>query len=397
MTQAEIADEPLRLAWLIDSLVTGGAEKLAVTFAEEARRRPELRLTVVSLSERMSPFGDELRALGIDLVRLREAPLVSPQRFFRLWRVLRARRIEMIHAHLTTATILGAAIAPLINAGFASTLHNVRPSVRRQSAVRLTLHRAALRRSGVRLVAVGRSVAEANAAEAAGRPFTIVPNAVSESSVWRGGDRMAARADMGAGPDNMLLLAIGTLVPQKAYPDLIDAFAMLAADRGDLRLAIAGETRHSVNLPELLARVAERGVADKVRFLGLRRDVPRLLAATDLFVSASHWEGAPVSLLEAMINGAPCVVTDVGDNRLVLEGTGCPTPPSGAPKAFAAALAAMLDDPDRRAACSQAVRKRVRDAFGVPAWTDRLTDLYVDETKRKTWRVTRPVETTCVS
>lgn len=378
--------EPLRLAWLIDSLVTGGAERLAVTFAEEAMRRPDLRLTVVALSDRPGPFTEALRALGVDLVVLEGASLVSARRFLRLRSILRARRIEMVHAHLSSATVLGAAVAPLIGAGFATTIHNVRPSTRRESFVRKTLHRAALRRPGARLLAVGRAVAEANAADAGGRPFTIVPNAVSESSVWTGGDRAAARAEMGATAEGPLLLAVGTLIPQKAYPDLIDAFAILAAARPGLRLAIAGEGRDGEMAAALPARVAERGLDGRVRFLGLRRDVPRLMAAADLFVSASHWEGAPISLLEAMINGAPCVMTDVGDNRLILAGSGCPTPAAGDPAGFAAAVAAMLDDPERRAACAEAVRRRAREVYGVAGWVDALGEIYAEETRRKTWR-----------
>lgn len=380
--------EPLRLAWLIDSLLTGGAEKLAVTFAEEARRRPDLRLTVVALSDHPGPFAGELRALGVDLVVMDGASLTSPRRFFNLWRILRARRIEMIHAHLTSATVLGSAVAPLLGAAFATTIHNVRPSAKVQSRVRQTLYRAALRRPGVRLVAVGQAVAEANQADSGGRPFTVVPNAVSESCVWSGQDRAAARAEMGAGPDDMLLLAVGLLIPQKAYPDLIDGFAALAASRPGLRLAIVGEPRDAAHAALIAARVAERGLGERLSFLGLRRDVPRLLAAADLFVSASHWEGAPVSLLEAMINGAPCVVTDVGDNRLILEGTGCPTPPPADPEAFTAALAAMLDDPSRRASCAEAARRRARGVFGAAAWVDRLTALYAEQTARKDWRRT---------
>jgi L-malate glycosyltransferase len=398
MSGTQTHAEPLRLAWLIDSLVTGGAEKLVVTFAEEALRRPDLRLTILALSDQPGPFVEALRALGVDLVMLKAASLVSPRGFLALWRTLRARRIELVHAHLAAATILGSAVAPLLGAGFVTTIHNVRPSARRQSRVREALHRAALRRPGARLVAVGHAVAEANAAEAGARPFTVVPNAVPESSVWRGGDRVAARAEMGAGPDETLLLAVGLLIPQKAYPDLIDAFALLADARPGLRLAIAG-AGDGVYAPTLEARAAERGLGGRVRFLGLRRDVPRLLAAADLFVSASHWEGAPVSLLEAMINGAPCVMTDVGDNRLILEGTGCPTPPAGDPQAFAAALETMLDDPARRAACAEAARRRAREAFGVAAWVDRLTALYAETTRRKDWRRApgAALEATCAS
>jgi len=381
---------PLRLAWLIDSLVTGGAEKLVVTFAEEAMRRPDVRLTVVALSDKPGPFRAELEALGVDLVVAPGGSLLSPVRFLRLLRLLRARRIEMIHAHLQSATVLGAAAAATLGAGFAVTVHNVKPSTRRASAVRRALYLAALRRRRARLVAVGRAVAEANAQDAGDRPFAVIPNAVSASAIWRGGARAAARAEMGAGPDETLLLAVGLLIPQKGYRDLLDAFATVAPRAPQARLAIVGDGRDSEHGRMLADRAAALGLSDRVRFLGLRRDVPRLLHGADLFVSASHWEGAPVSLLEAMINGLPCLMTDVGDNRLALEGVGCPVPAAQDVAGYAAALETALRDPAARAAWGDAARARVAAQFGVGPWVDRLLGLYAQDVPRRGWRA--PVE-----
>ncbi len=379
------APAPLRLGCIIDTMLTGGAERLMVTFAEEALRRPNVRLTVFVLSDRKTPLSEELAALGVEIVALPEASLVSPGRFLRLLREMRARRIEFLHAHLTTATVVGANVAALLGAGFATTIHNVRSSVRRVSWVRGRLYRNALRRRDIRRIAVGQAVAEANVQDAGGQAFTVVPNAVPDSVVWRGNDRAATRAELGLADDHVALLAVGGLYAQKAYPDLIDAFALVSADRPLTRLLIAGAGVEKSYAEGLQAHVARLGLGDRVAFLGLRRDIPRLLAACDLFVSGSHWEGAPVSLLEAMANGLPCVVTDVGDNRLVLEGTGAETPPAQAPERLAAAMAAMIDDPARRAACGAAAQRRALEHYGVRGWVDLHLALYAEGMTRRDW------------
>ena len=121
-------------------------------------------------------------------------------------------------------------------------------------------------------------------------------------------------------------------------------------------------------------------------FLGLRPDVPDLLAASDVFVSGSHWEGAPVSLLEALANGLPCVVTDVGDNRAVLTGTPGILVGAGDTEALAAALRAMIDDPDLRLRCAAPARARALERYGANAWVERLLDLYAEQTLRVDWR-----------
>jgi glycosyltransferase involved in cell wall biosynthesis len=377
--------EPLRLAWIVDSLMTGGAERLVVTFATEAARRSDVRLTVVALNDRPGPFRGELEALGTDVVVLSGFAVVDPRRFLRLLRALRSRRIECVHAHLNGSIILGSAAARLTGAQFAATLHNIFPSGKPMSAGRSALYRWAMRAPGARIIACGSTVADAARAECV-TDLIVIPNAVSTAAVADAAARAETRAELGVAPEETLLLAVGRLVPQKAHPDLIDAFALAAAGRPDIRLAIAGAGPEGGYGQMLADRIAERGLAGRARLLGLRPDVPRLLAAADLFVSASQFEGAPVSLLEAMANGLPCVMTDVGDNRLVLEGTGCPTPPPENPAAFAAALAEMLDDPGRRAACGAAARIRAQTTFGVSGWVDRPLALYADGAKRRGWR-----------
>lgn len=376
---------PLRLGWIIDSLATGGAERLAVTFAEEAAQRADVDLTVFTLSDDASPFRKALERLDVPVLALPGRSSVDPLRFLRVVEALRSHSIEMVHAHLTTSTIVAGAACALTGRPLAVTIHNVRPSVERVGRLRGLLYRWALRRAAATRIAVGRAVAEANAPDAGGRPFVVVPNAVAPSAVWAGADRDATRRELGLAANEVMLIAVGLLISQKGYPDLVEAFLRIAERFPTTRLLVVGASAWLEMERDLRDEIARRGLTERVTFLGARSDVPRLLAASDLFVSGSHWEGAPVSLLEAMANGLPCVVTDVGDCRLMLQGTGAPIPPPNDPQALADALAQMLGDPERRRACGEAARRRAREHYGVERWVDRLLEVYAELTPRKDW------------
>lgn len=369
------AAHPLRLGYVIDSLVTGGAERLVVSFAEAVAARPDIALTVFALRDGDTPFRRELEALGTPLVTLPGRSLVDPGRFARLVGALRRHRIEVVHAHLTTSTILGAAAARILRLPFAASVHNVRSSTRRVRMARQRLLNAALRASGTTRIAVGRKVAEA-AAAAVGKPFLVIPNAVPPSAIWEDGDRNAVRGELGLAPDDIALLAVGGIIAQKGYVDLVDAFARIAGSRPRAKLLIAGSASWPELRESLNRQVAAAGLGARVCFLGLREDVARLLHAADLFVSASHWEGAPVSLLEAMANGLAPLVTDVGDNAYTLQGTGAPLVPPHDPAALAGAMDALVADDDRRRWIAAGAKRRVQEKYGTDLWVDRLQALY---------------------
>ena len=111
-------------------------------------------------------------------------------------------------------------------------------------------------------------------------------------------------------------------------------------------------------------RIAAAGLADRFQLLGLRPDVPDLLAAADLFVLPSLWEGLPMALVEAMAAGLPVVATEVSGTRAVMvDGeTGLLVPPGDVP-ALARAITALLCDPARAAAMGAAGRRRVETYF----------------------------------
>jgi glycosyltransferase involved in cell wall biosynthesis len=114
-----------------------------------------------------------------------------------------------------------------------------------------------------------------------------------------------------------------------------------------------------------------------VRFLGVRQDVPNLLAISDLFVLPSLWEGLPNSVLEAMAAGLPVVATNVdGSPEVVVDGeTGVLVPPAD-PVALADAICSLLQDEALRVSMAEAARTRVAECFSQEANVAAFEDLY---------------------
>lgn len=157
---------------------------------------------------------------------------------------------------------------------------------------------------------------------------------------------------------------VARLELHKDQPTLIRAAALLR-DRGQpLELWLVGEGSHR---PQLEALVAELGLEDQVRLLGMRRDIPALLAQLDLFVfAAKPDEGFGIALAEAMAAGVPIVATDVGACREVLaDGALAQLVPPADPPALAAGIAAVLADPVAAARRAAAARQRACRDFSV--------------------------------
>ena len=119
------------------------------------------------------------------------------------------------------------------------------------------------------------------------------------------------------------------------------------------------------------------GIASNVRFLGWRDDVPAILAAMDICVLASLWEGLPYTLLEAMAAGKPMVATSVGGSReIVVDGeTGLLVPPRN-PSALARGIMRLLADQALAAEMGRRGRERVHDVFSIEAMLRKTEEVY---------------------
>ncbi|WP_244210993.1 glycosyltransferase [Amycolatopsis kentuckyensis] len=208
-----------------------------------------------------------------------------------------------------------------------------------------------LRHTSGQVVAVSEATADRLAAAGLERPV-VIPNAVFPRPPVFG--RAEIRASLGVPSRTPVALCLARLEPQKRHDVLLDAWA--AVD-GDAVLWLAGDGSLR---PELERRAAALG--RRVEFLGTRADVPDLLAAADVTVLTSDWEGLPLAVLESMAAGRPVVATDVGGIGGVLAGGGGIVVPPADPAATAAALSTLLFDVTaRKTAATEGIRVVERD------------------------------------
>lgn len=182
--------------------------------------------------------------------------------------------------------------------------------------------------------------------------------------------RQALRRELDVGPNDLLLIAVGELIPRKNHRLLIRALARLHDPQIKLVIVGSGAKDRLEDLAQSL------GVSRSIRFLGYRTDIPALLQAADLFVFPSFQEGLPVSLMEAMAAGLPAVCSDIRGNRdLIEDGKGGLLRDPKDPDAFAAAIEKMLVHPGMRRGMGHYNRTAVQ-SFRTQRVLDELRYIY---------------------
>ncbi len=180
------------------------------------------------------------------------------------------------------------------------------------------------------------------------------------------------RASLGVPPDARLLLWTGRLDPVKGLDELIEAVALM--DDPQVFLVLAGQGAYE---SAVRGRAVRAGLADRVRLLGRRDDVPNLLAAADLFVFPSRTEGLPNALLEAMAARLPIVTTDVpGCRDLVADGQTGLIAPVDQPAELARRIRRLIDDADLAARLGQAAGQHAADRYSFDVTVARYAALY---------------------
>jgi glycosyltransferase involved in cell wall biosynthesis len=350
----------MRILFLSTSMGMGGADQQILTLARAMRARNH-EVRIVALAP-LGQMGLEAQRDGIptESLELRRGLGAIP-RIFRLVRIIRAWRPDVLHSHLVHANLLARAIRPLTRVpALVSTIHSINDGGRiRMAAYRLTS------RVVDRVTVISRLAGEHYLAIGAvpQRLLEIVPNAVdTERFRHLPSARVAIRRELRV-EDAFVWLAVGRFEEAKDYPTMIAAFARLAADCPHSRLLLVGKGSLKERVEQL---VQEAGLRERVHFLGVRRDVPEIMSAADGYLLSSAWEGMPVVLLEAASVGLPIVATRVGGVAEVVDDgtTGFLVPPAD-PASLAGAMKRVETlVPEARAAMSTRARALVEQQYG---------------------------------
>jgi glycosyltransferase involved in cell wall biosynthesis len=301
---------------------------------------------------------------------------------------IRARRIEVLHAHQYT---------PFFYSSLAARLCRPRPrviftehgrhypdvvSAKRRSANRWVFDRLADRVNAVCEFSA-KSLAEKDGFRA--DRIEVIPNGIDLPKYAAAGDPVQLRGRLGLDRARKYIACIARFHPVKDHRTLLKAFAEVARSRPDTDLLLVGDGPLRGDLEAL---TSELGLVGRVRFLGVRDDVADILQVVDVFTLTSVSEAASITLLEAMAAARPVVVTAVGGNpEIVRDGVDGLLAPRGDAPAIASAFLRILGDDGFARKLGAAGADRVREHYQLDTTLARYDALYSAEAKRQAVRM----------
>lgn len=362
----------MRVLHILPSLRPDGGERIAVYIASRIdRRRFDPALVSINAPVR-SDLEHALAGAGVQVWYLgKDGPGFDWRMYSKMQRVFRAFRPEIVHTHMQ---VLRYAFPSMLLHKPRLMLHTVHNLAEHELEWRGRALQRVAYRCGVKPIGVAHEVAR-SVERLYNRSCQVIWNCVP-TKLYRHPQigRADWRAQNGFGQDDVLFVCVARLAPQKNHLLLLHAFARgpAADERARLLLVGAGPL-----LPRLQAEAKRLGLADKVRFLGSRTDIPDLLGAMDVFVLSSDWEGAPVALMEAMAAGLPVIATAVGGvpESFQDQKEGFLLRPGDA-SGITDAMMLLLRSGDARRSMGVAASARAQEKFDVAKMVRAYEDLY---------------------
>ena len=300
--------EPIRVLNMFTIMDRGGAETMVMNYYRNMDRT-RVQFDFLVHRQQRGAYDDEIEALGGRIYRL--SP-IYPQNFGKYKREISAffkahPEYRIIHSHMSELGYFAFQEAHrqgvpvrVCHAHNAPTNFDAKMIVRTYFKKRMMPHVTDLfmcgEKSGIWLY--GKKNRDR---------FVMMNNAI-DAAAYRADEtvRQAVRSELGV-EDEVVLGHVGRFNEQKNHPFLIDLFAEAVKKEPRVRLVLVGDGEGRAAIEK---KVQTLGLTDKVLFLGVRSDVPRLLQAMDVFVFPSLYEGLPLSILEVQANGLPCVISD---------------------------------------------------------------------------------------
>ena len=368
----------LRVLQLVDGFSVGGAENLLVTLGLVLRSAGVDARFVALFDRPRSPVQAGLEAAGFRPVVL-AAHGMRPATVRMLRDYLRDSRPDLVHAHLTYASILGVYAAAREGIPSVVTLHQFgslnwrRP----REAVREAVFRLVVGVAATRVIGVSTAVARYYARRGIPRrKLTVVPNALDLTRFvdpLTSEQRNRLMGELHLSPGARIVLCVAMLRPGKGVEVLLKAMGRILAAEPRAVLLIVGDGPERSHLDRLARAVSPPGC---VRWLGMRTDVPLLLQLAEVCVLPTFQEALPTVLIEASAAGVVPVASNVGGvPEVVRHGVeGLLTAP-GDERALAVAVLTVLQNHGLRLRLSQAARRRAQE-FSPPVWARRLVEIY---------------------
>ncbi|MEM0338009.1 MAG: glycosyltransferase [Candidatus Caldarchaeum sp.] len=375
--------EPRIVFQVINSLGTGGAESFVVNLLRYLDREHYQPVCVCLNGPKHTHHEAAVAAMGVPLYFIKSCNLPLAWLHNKMLNGLfRKYRPQIVHTHLSGIRYALPLAIQYRTPVRVHTLHNLAAkeiSERANRLVRLLAFR--YRIGGVVPVAIAEEVARTIEQLYGYKNPPIIPNGIPVDDYAPNPDKRAHWRQVELeGREAVVIAHVGRFMEQKNHSLLLRSFAHVRSETPVyLWLVGDGELRPAM---EQLAQ--ELGVADRVRFWGIRSDVADILNAADIFVLPSKWEGNPLSVMEAMATGLPVVATAVGGvPELVEEGVSGFLTPNEDADAFTNALQRLVDNAELRRRMGEAALRRAREKFDIRHTVRAYEALYEEILQRK--------------
>ena len=362
---------PIRVLSLVKGLGRGGAESLLLLSARRSDR-DAFAQSLAYLTPANNDLVHEIEAEGAGVTCIGGDRWWDPRWLVRFRQHLTAHPVDIVHAHspipAVGARLVLRTIRRRARPKMVTTEHNVwashHPATRLVDKITFGLDDAHLAVSE----AVRASVPQAHISS-----VEVVIHGVDVDAVSAEGNRVEARRELGVGDDEVLIGTVANLRAQKAYPDLLRAARAVLDRVPAARFVAIGKGPAET---EVHALHHELGLGDRFMLLGYRHDAARLASGFDIFCLASHHEGLPVALMEALVLGIPVVATTAGGiAELVTDDVEGRLVPTGRPTELAAALTAVATNPVQLRRYAEAAAERGR-SLSVDTAIRKTEDVY---------------------
>lgn len=370
----------MKILHVIIGLTLGGAELMMKRLIESHKNLIDCEHVVVSLTD-LGKIGPQLIDQGISVfsLNMRRATDV-PQTLYKLTRIIRASRPDIIQTWMYHSDLLGGIAARL--AGVDRIAWGIRTTDISNCGSKTTIAIRTLcaHLSGVipRII-VCAADASRSAHARIGYDSTrmiVIPNGFEVSRLQATQQqRDTIREEAGIAPDDLVIGSLGRLNPAKDQENFIEAARILAERHHNLKFMMIGDGLDPDNA-RLMRAITDTGHADRFVLLGERRDVPACLKAMDIFCLHSRTEGFPNALGEAMAMGLPCVTTNAGDAAYLLGDTGTIVPTQDS-KALAEGIEQMIRlDAKQRQELGRKSQNRINSNFSIAQTSEKFLQLY---------------------
>lgn len=361
--------KPINILRVITWLPPGGIEKKILTVLPRLDR-DRFCPRVLCIRER-GAVADELEAAGIpvDLIPLKSR--LDPVGIMRMAQYMKHHEISLVHAHMYRSAVPATIAARIAGVPVVTQVHNVDTW---ESARQVRMDRF-LSRWRKAMIGVSEMVRQdiVGTLGLADEKARLIYNGVDLREFAPPEDRRAARRQAGFPEDAVVVLMAARLVQQKNPAGFVEVARRLAPTHPQAVFAIAGAGRLEA---DVRLQIAQAGLEERVRLLGLRQPMAPVYQAADVFVLPSFKEGFSNALIEAMASGLPIVATAVGGAPEALEGgQGGILVPPGDLDALQAAIEKLLSDEALREQKSMEARHRAQ-RFSIERMVQDVEALY---------------------